>query len=849
MRDKKRHIQEGGSFVSDSEGDTVRDSLDNMTTSEVQASTAGAGKRGGVRGIERISSFLLFALIFLLPISFVPDLAFPLQFGKSILLSIFTLLAFSLFVIARLKDGRFVIPTSPILVSLSLVVGLFALSGIFSGSTLWSLVGDGFEVGTALSLLIVALMTGLIPIMFRSREEIFGSYLGFFAAFILIAIFHLLRLVLGPEFLSVSVFTDVVSNTIGKWNDLGIFFGAVALLSLMTIEFLSLRPLFRGLLYLSLLLALFFLAIINFGIIWLVLGLFSLVFLVYLISFNGSGTAGETSSLDAGREALQSESRPLRTIPIPSLIVLLTSVVFILAGSTIGGAIGETFNISHLEARPSFQATFDVTREILLDHPLLGVGPNNFTSEWLAHKPAGINETIFWNVDFNYGVGLVPTFVATTGILGGLAWLLFLCSFLYAGFKAILSNFSDKFSQYLITSSFLVSLFFWIFNVFYIPSLTIFALTFFFTGLFVTALTVEKLSPQKIISFSSTPRANFVSVLLLILLLLGGASLGYFLIQKYVASVVFQKGVIAFNLAGDLDKAEGYITRATAMSPSALYYRFLTELTLMRMNALLQQNQSSESAEVVRGKFQGLLGAAQGSARRAVSLNPSQYENFLTLGRVYEVVTPLGVEGAYENAKAAYEQALALNPESPAIYLILARLEVAKKDNAAAREYIAKALSKKNNYIEAIFLLSQIEVAEGNIKAAISSVEAASIIAPNDATIFFQLGLLRFNDRDYKGAAAALERSVSLNPAYANAKYFLGLSYDRLNRTADAIAQFSDLLVTNGDNEEIKLILQNLKAGRDPFANAAPPVDATPEKRKTLPVSEKGAPKAAAPLE
>jgi tetratricopeptide (TPR) repeat protein len=210
----------------------------------------------------------------------------------------------------------------------------------------------------------------------------------------------------------------------------------------------------------------------------------------------------------------------------------------------------------------------------------------------------------------------------------------------------------------------------------------------------------------------------------------------------------------------------------------------------------------------------------------------------MTLGRVYEAVVPLKVDGAYESAKAVYEQALGQNPHSPAIMLAMARLEIAHADNAAARERISQALREKNNYTEAIFLLSQVEAAEGNIKAAIQSVEAASVISPNDPTVFFQLGLLRWEDKNYQGAAGALERAVALNPNYANAKYFLGLAYDRINKKSEAIGQFTDLKTANPDNQEIDLILKNLKAGRAPFSNAEPPIDTKPEKRSTLPVRE-----------
>ncbi len=812
-----------------------------MPDSNFGAGTAGSGV---ARGIERIASLLFVALAFLLPIFFVPSASFPFQFSKALLLALVVTAVFAIWIIARLKDGKFVVPNSPILASLGLVVALSALSGLFSGSIGTSLLGQGFEVGTTVNVLLVALIAFLVPVFFRTKEQIFGSYLAFLASFLLIALFHLLRLAFGPDFLSAGILTDTVSNTIGTWNDLGVFFGAAAILSLVTVEFLSLGRLFKGLIYLSLAISLFFLAIVNFSTVWFVLGLFSLIFLVYLISFGGRASRASEAAAEAPA------MRELRKIPFPSLAVLLISVVFILAGTAIGNQISSVLHISQIEARPSWGATFDVARQTLIKDPLLGAGPNRFTAEWQKYKPAGINNTVFWNTDFNYGVGLIPTFLATTGILGVMAWIAFFLLFLYTGFKAILGALSDKFSQYLVTSSFLVALFFWIFNIFYIPSQTIFALTFLFTGLFVASLVTEKFSGMKTISFIEDPRAGFISVLALILLLIGTVTLGYLFVEKYIASVYFQKGVISYNTAGNLDTAEGLISRAAALSPQDIYYRFLTQLTLMRMNALLSQNAKETSADAMRSKFQTLLGTALDEARQAVALNPTDYQNLMTYGSVYESVVPVD-KAAYDSAKAVYEQALALNPHSPAIILTLARLEVTKGDNAKAREEIGKALAEKNNYTEAIFLLSQIQVQEGNIKDAISSVEAAASIAPNDPTIFFQLGLLRFNNKDYAGAASALERSIALNPSYANAKYFLGLAYDKLGRSDDAIRQFTELKASNPDNKEIDFILKNLQAGRPALANPTPPVDTTPpEKRAKLPVSEKGAAKkTVAPLD
>lgn len=787
-------------------------------------------------GLERFAGLVLLVCTFLLPIFFIPSVSFPFQQAKAVLLSVSVLLAFCVWVIARLKDSRFVIPQTLMLFSLGFFVVLAALSSLLSGAVSDSFFGQGFEVGTAVSLLIAFALAFLVSILFRAKDQIFLGYLVFFSSFFLVALFQALRLAFGPAFLSLGMLTDTISNTIGKWNDLGVFFGTAALLSLITVELLSLSRVFKMLAYAALIVSLLLLMVVNFSLVWFVLGLFSLVVLVYLISFRGA----EENSSEAAHPLLDASPviRQNRRIPLPSLLVLLISVAFMLAGNTLGNGISSFFRLSNIEARPSWPATFLVARQTLIEDPLLGAGPNQFVSQWLKFKPAGINDTVFWNANFSYGVGLIPTLLATVGILGLMAWLVFFLSFCYTGFTAILSDIQDKFSQYLIASSFLTSLFLWIFSIIYIPSVTIFALTFLFTGLFIASLLAERFVPTAVISFTDNPRTGFVSVLALVLLLIGSVSLGYFFLQKYVAAVSFQRGLSAANSEGNVDKAEGFIARAAALSPSDLYDRYLAELTLVRMNSLFSSNAGVLSQESVRSQFQTLLGTALNNARQAVARNPKNYENFVELGRVYEAVVPLNITGAYESAKQSYEEALKFNPHSPALMLAMARLEIAKKDNTKAREHIAQALREKRNYTEAIFFLSQIEAQEGNIKAAISSVEVASVLSPDDPAIFFQLGFLRFTDRDFPGAASALERAVALNSSYANAKYFLGLSHEKLGRDAEAIAQFVDLKSTNPDNKEVDLILRNLRAGRSPFSNAAPPVDDKPEMRAKLPVEE-----------
>ena len=325
-----------------------------------------------------------------------------------------------------------------------------------------------------------------------------------------------------------------------------------------------------------------------------------------------------------------------------------------------------------------------------------------------------------------------------------------------------------------------------------------------------------------------------------VFLLVGVVSYGYTTIRQGVASAAFERGIIAYTVEGNLEKAENEMLQALRVEQNDVYYRTMSELNRVRMNEIVSR--TDISVELLRADFQRVFASALDNAQNAVNVDSSNSQNWLTLGRVYHIAVVAGIEKerAYELALNSYEKALIRNPRSPSLYLGLARLQIDNGDNEKAREYITQALVQKQNYTEAIFLLSQIEVSEGNLSAAISSVESAAILDPNNSLVYFRLGLLRYNNSDYSGASGAFEQAVVLNSVYANAKYFLGLSYYELGRREEAIQQFEDIQITNPNNEEVKFILGNLRAERAPFANVAPPLDDEPESRDTLPVEEEG---------
>jgi tetratricopeptide (TPR) repeat protein len=686
--------------------------------------------------------------------------------------------------------------------------------------------------------LVFSILLFLASIIFQSRKKLLVVFVSFFFVSAFVALFQISRLLFGVGFLSFGYLTETASNTLGKWNELAVFFGLSTILSLMSLAMLKLQTRARIGLVISFLLSLIMLVLVNLSVVWYVVGAITLVLFVYFLFFEGSKLS--TVNVDQ----LNSEETKMktagRTISFAALVVLIVTFVFAFTpvGANVTSKMTQKYNINNLEVRPSWEATLDLTKKTLKTNPFLGIGPNRFSTTWQLNRP-DINLTNFWNMNFYGGIGFIPTAIVETGILGIVVWFLFLASFIFYGFRAFLRKSNDRVFHYLTAASFIGALYLWIISIVYMPGASVIALTFFFTGLSIATAYMGGLNEPKSFSLFKYKRLNFLVATVLVLILVASVGLGYLFVQKTLSFSYFQRGLVLASNKDTIDASASYMLRAESIAPNDVYYRSIAELNIARLNEIISSTANEKSvSDEVKNRFQSVLSSGLEASKRAQIWDPENYQNWVSVARVYETIVPVGVTGAFDSAKAAYEEAAKRSPRNPAIYLALGRLEASQNNLSKAKENINKTLELKSNFLEAIFFLSQIDAAQGNIQASANSIQTLSGAFPNDPSISFRLGILKYQLKDYAGAVAAFEKAISVAPIYANARYFLGLSYEKVARVPDAIIQFEELAKTNPDNEEVKSILTNLKAGKDAFAAVKSPLDNKPEKRKKLPVEE-----------
>ncbi len=770
--------------------------------------------------LTKVGFFAGLSLIFLLPLFFLPTQIVPLGLAKVLLLVVGTVVVFVTIIISLIKHRRISLPGNFLLWGALVLPVVYIISALVGSSPTLSMFGYALESGTAGSIVIFSILFFASAYMFRDRSKLVMTLTALFSSLAIVALFVLVKVLSGGSWLTFNTFFGNMGNPVGAWTDLAMAFGLLALLTTFAVEMLPLSrrlKIFMGVFYA---LSVVLLVVVNFETTWMLTLGASIVLILYFATVERH--EGTTLSKRNG-------VRMAALLMVVSLLFVFNPKI---GSKDISTRVLEISKVTNSDVRPNLTATVSVMKKVLSANPILGSGPNTFERAWFLYKPAETNVTPFWSTAFPFGYGFLPTAFATMGLVGIISWVAFFVLFIMLGIRALARNLENRSDRFLFTSTFLISLFLWVGSFVYSPSLVMLALTFIFTGLFVGASEATGVLLPKEIIFNKNKLSLFASALVALVLIVGMGAFTFVSLKKVIAATHFQRALVYSNTSGKtFDEIESELGKAVTTSPSDPFWSAVSQVELSRANNALNSTEGSDATR--QEAFQNALSASIAALQNAISLNPT-YRNWLALGDVYEslVPSPFSVEGAYDSAKFAYETAQALHPLSPEIFLKFARLELDNKNAEGAREFITEALNKKKDYADAYFFLSQLEISQNNLRQAIESAETGVFLSPNNAGVLFQLGLLKYSNRDYKGATDALVKAIEIVPDYANAKYYLGLSLDKLGQKAEALKQFEDLAKTNPDNTAVLDVLTNLRAGRgalsdvssEPTSKAKPPI-------------------------
>lgn len=733
-----------------------------------------------VRVSEIISKYSIYILVFLLPLFFLPWTSDILDFNKQTLLILLVSMSLFSWIVKVLVSGKFKANLNKTHIAVLILFLVYLASTVFSldkYGSFW-----GWPRVTAESLLT---MIGFVIFYFLisnvfSKKEIINSV-------IILAISGLVAGILGV----LQLFNILSFNTIGLVSDLGIFLAL--LLPLFIVLLIFVKKLVKIVFAIAIIITLFSLIVINYSIVWWAVLAGTALILLFGI--------------------LKKDVFNQRWLILPMFFLVLSLFFIILKPQF---AVPQRPTEVFLK-----QSTgLNIVLQTIKERPILGSGPGTFVFDFSKYKDINFNQSSLWNTRFDEAGSKALNIFATTGILGIVAFLAMIAMVVFYGIKFVLDKNKGDNDLYIITGGILTvfiaqTIVYFLYN----SSLSIDFIYFFLIGAFVGLLAEEEkdyvLSPSSFLTLGVT----FVFTLFLIF------GLGLLILdsQRYIAEINYYEGQFVFN-SGDFDQGIVMIENALRTNPdSELYLTELSQAYLTKVGVLINKSELSEDE---KKNVQVLINNSINAGKIATDISPNNISNWSVSAFVYQSLIGI-VPQAEDWAIASYDSAIKLDSTNPyyptqqgIVYMKKAGLLDKDKTDEKnqildqAKERFEKAIQLKSDYSPARFQVAMVYQAQGKTAEELKALEDAKKSNPNDVGLAFQIGIVYYQQKDYQEAKTELERAIALDSNYANAIYFLGLTYDKLGEKDKAIAQISKASELNPNNEELKKVLSNLKAGR-----------------------------------
>ena len=757
----------------------------------------------------------VYLLAFLVPLFFLPNVPSVLELNKQILLIVIGGIAFLTWIGKLAWEGKIRIKKNLLLVPALLLLIILSLSTALSAYRDQSMWGGFGTEGLSLATFIAFIATFLvINNNFNSRKKIGNLVLVFITSSFLASLFTIFQ-IFGKFIFKNPIIAQNSFNSIGSVYAFSIFIGAALILT--TAAILEKRPSW----------------------IKIALVVFAFIFLFTLIAINFRTSmilflVGMAVFL--GLAIIVSGSEEKNKILIVPMVVLALVLI-----STLIGKTGSIIKVQlPVEVGLSQSASYDVLKAAWKEKSLLGFGLSNYDLDYLKGKPSEINLTNFWAVKFNEGASRFFTFATSVGFLGIAAFLFLIGSMAVYIFSTLVKMFGKKeeglYSLIGITAAwiYLTLAFF-----FYPSNITIDFSWWLFTSAFVALAAIVFQKKEELISETSSPRVSLILSFVFVIIIVGFISLIFLDGQKYAAAVLYNKALTSDTQGAKVEDLIDKLNRVTNLDPSRdLYHRNLSVALFALLNQKVSEKGLQNLSEDDRANISNLYFASEEQARAAININPHNPDNLVQLAQINQNVIG-SKDGAEEAALANYRSAVKESPRDPSlyyqmgqVYLAMTDLEIAKnagqqqgkqvsglpdkaKENLAlARQNFEKAVELKSNFIQAQFMIAITLERLGEIDQAIAKLEESKKINPRDPGISFQLGVLYFQEEKYDKSRDELEGTVKLAENYSNARYFLGLAYDKLGEKQKAIEQFQKVSDLNPDNQDVKKIIANLESGK-----------------------------------
>jgi tetratricopeptide (TPR) repeat protein len=311
--------------------------------------------------------------------------------------------------------------------------------------------------------------------------------------------------------------------------------------------------------------------------------------------------------------------------------------------------------------------SFQIALQSLKNRPILGSGPGTFAYDFFKYRDPGSGSFSSQDIAFSLAGSKFLTNMATTGILGIVAFLALLDVVIISGIKL----FSKKTFDPLLIGLFLFFLSQSLVFFLYSSSLSLDFIYFFTIAVF-CGLMFKKRKEYNF-SFSGFRKAGVIFVFLFITIF--GLGVLFSGCQRYLAEINYSKGIVALN-SKNIDKAILNFQTAANFSPrSDLYFRALAEADVLKLQNYLSNIGDKESlTDQEKKDIETLVSNSINTAKMATDLGANNVANWMSRGYVYQNLNGL-IDTAQDWAINSYNKALELDPKNSDIPKIIEKIK------------------------------------------------------------------------------------------------------------------------------------------------------------------------------
>jgi tetratricopeptide (TPR) repeat protein len=668
----------------------------------------------------------------------------------------------------------------------AIALGLVSiLSLFFHTSPQFALFGLFGETGT-LAFLLISVMSILVPASFlktlRSQVFVFASLLlGLSVG----AGLWILEWFLNRSLFSWEVLAGAPQSLVGSSLDLAFVFGFLLITLVAVLEYVKLPRWIRFLSFFDILLLFLGLILMNAYVIWVFVGLISLVMTLYGFLYHSRITT------PAPKHSL------VRIAPtLISLIIFLGTLTALFIGPEIYNRLATWRNPVPVEIAPGWQTVGPLVKASFSENVLFGYGLNNFRQAWEAVRPHSASPYAFQTLSFDRGTSYMTTLLIAGGVLIVLFHILLLVAASMRLIRIIRAKKRASFHAKIYAWILLQLLMYTWAALIMLPVTVIPVIMGYLLIGLVYAL--ERIIIPEIshtYDFTKDGRAAMLTVIGLLAVLSLTVIGSLVLIQRggYMVLAARAQGVSGVDRALLLSR----IAERTSIDVyQRLYARAALDVFIADTEDALASQQNPDPDRT--RQYLDVIRRAYG---RAINYRENHVANWTEFGAFYTTLGDLGIADAHTLAAEAYTTAQELAPKNPFIMISRAVLEQKMGNTLAMERFIEEAFALSPT-VEGFLLQAENAFEARGIRGAEPFLIEARRLAPNDVRPYQSFIRYSLAENDLTRARSATEELLV-----------------RGFRTPDVYLLYVRILAELNDQTAITNLLAALRNTGDPIAN------------------------------